>query len=154
MGVDRKGPSQIRERPGDPKPLWGITSTKGPIPEDGRVPVANADDLRDASPWNPMTDPTDLKVMGKLLEELGELTSAVSRCVIQGIDEVEPETLKPNRRWLEDEIADVLATIGLATVRFGIIPDHNRINRKKAHLQQWYSYPPPEAPKDNGGTHV
>jgi hypothetical protein len=28
----------------------------------------------------------------------------------------------------------------LATVRFGIIPDHNRINRKKAHLQQWYSY--------------
>lgn len=61
------------------------------------------------SPWFPETDLNTVRALGKTLEELGECTSAVSRCLIQGVEECEPVTGKPNRRWLEQEIADVLA---------------------------------------------
>lgn len=103
--------------------------------------MANADDLRDASPWQPMSDPLDLAHLGKLGEECGELSAAINRCVIQGIDECEPVTLKPNRQWLEDEIADVMAGMRLAVKRFDL--DLRRIDkradRKTAHLQQWHA---------------
>jgi hypothetical protein len=61
------------------------------------------------NPWRPMTRPIDLKHLGKLGEESNELGAAISRCIIQGIDEREPVTGKPNRQWLAEEIADVLA---------------------------------------------
>lgn len=92
------------------------------------------------NPWNPLTDKLDLKVLGKLGEETGELSSAVSRCIIQGVDEVEPVTKKPNRKWLEDEIADVLGNIELVIEHFGL--DANRIQErkedKKVHLTAWH----------------
>jgi NTP pyrophosphatase (non-canonical NTP hydrolase) len=93
-----------------------------------------------ASPWHPMTDAVDLKHLGKLSEELGEAIAAVSRCVIQGIDEVEPVTGKINRRWLEDELADVLANIGLCNehFRFDATRMLERIERKKKHLRGWH----------------
>lgn len=80
--------------------------------------MANADDLRDASPWHPMSDAVDLKHLGKLAEELSEAGAAVARCIIQGIDEAEPVTGKINRQWLQDELADVQANIGLVIERF------------------------------------
>lgn len=102
--------------------------------------MSDADDLRDANPWQPMTSPIDLKHLGKLAEELGECSSAVSRCIIQGIDEREPITGKLNREWLEDEIADVMGNIGLVCEHFKLdgIRMSLRSQKKKAHLRQWH----------------
>lgn len=72
------------------------------------------------SPWVPMKRAIDLKHLGKLAEELNECGAAVARCIIQGIDESEPVTGKPNREWLEDELADVLANLMLVGDHFGL----------------------------------
>lgn len=107
-------------------------------------PLHKPDDPRTSwalNPWRPMSVAIDLKHLGKLNEELGEATSAVSRCIIQGIDESEPVTGKLNRAWLEDECADVLANIELVINHFGL--DYarmlTRVERKKAHLRGWHS---------------
>lgn len=77
-----------------------------------------ADGTERPSKWIPMTNLVDLAHLGKLGEECGELSSIVSRCIIQGIDECDPETGKPNRLALEEEIADVMAMAELAIFRF------------------------------------
>ena len=79
-------------------------------------------------PWRPMTDPVDLKVVGKLIEELGECVAAAARCQIQGIDESEPTTGVVNRVWLEDEIADVQCNIRIVVGRFKL--DMDRIQAR------------------------
>lgn len=93
------------------------------------------------NPWVPMSKPIDLKHLGKLAEELNEAGSAVARCIIQGIDECEPVTLKRNREWLEDELADVTANIGLVTDHFDL--DRGRMQtraaRKMTHLRAWHT---------------
>jgi|ERR1043166_38391 NTP pyrophosphatase (non-canonical NTP hydrolase) len=93
------------------------------------------------NPWRPMTRPIDLKHLGKFAEELGEAVSAVQRCIIQGIDEKEPITGKPNRQWLQDEIADVLANIDLVIAHFELSRADIvvRMERKKIHLRGWHS---------------
>jgi hypothetical protein len=80
------------------------------------------------NPWHPITDPTTLKVLGKLAEELGECSAATARCIIQGLDEREPVTGKINREWLEDEISDVIAGVYLAVEKFGL-------NQKRIELR-------------------
>jgi NTP pyrophosphatase (non-canonical NTP hydrolase) len=71
--------------------------------------------------WVPMADFADVACLGKLIEEANELAGIAARCIIQGgLDKIEPVTHKPNRRALEDEIADVLALIALTTSRFGL----------------------------------
>lgn len=91
-------------------------------------------------PWHPMTDPQDLKTLGKLGEELGECQAAAMRCLVQGIDEKEPKTGKVNRHWLEDEIADVAVNMTLVIERFGL--DEARINKraeaKEPLLRAWH----------------
>lgn len=105
--------------------------------------MTDADHLRDANPWHPITDAVDLKHLGKLGEEAGELVSAASRCTIQGIDEREPVTGKINREWLEDEIADVRANSELVIQRFNL--DEARIaaraEKKKRYLRLWHDMP-------------
>jgi hypothetical protein len=95
------------------------------------------------NPWSPLTDPVQLKVIGKALEETNELGNALARVLIQGIDECEPTTGKPNREWLEDEGADVMATLGLVIERFGL--DYNRMMQrsldKAERLQTWFEMP-------------
>lgn len=97
-------------------------------------------DLNDPNPWHPMTNSVDLKYLGKLAEELGEAQSAVARCIIQGIEEEEPVTGKINRKWLEDELADVMANINLVTLRFELDEDqmNKRMERKARQLKQWH----------------
>lgn len=93
-------------------------------------------------PWHPMSDPVDLKILGKALEELGELSSAISRCLIQGIDELEPTTGKPNRQWLKEEIVDVMVNIRLIDERFmlDLMDDEGlaRFEHKEAELRLWH----------------
>lgn len=93
------------------------------------------------NPWAPMTDPLDIAHLGKLGEELSEGGSAASRCLIQGIDECEPVTGKPNREWLEDELADIAANAGLVIERYGLNIDRMeaRIETKRAHLRGWHA---------------
>lgn len=92
-------------------------------------------------PWRPMTNARDLKTIGKLGEELGECQAAAMRCLIQGIDEREPETGYLNRHWLEDEVADVLVNAELVITRFGL--DKDRIEKrsaaKKPLLLAWHN---------------
>lgn len=61
------------------------------------------------NPWQVETNPLRLRRFGKLGEELGELQAVVSRCVIQGIDAVDPSSGKTNRQRLMAEMADVYA---------------------------------------------
>lgn len=102
--------------------------------------MVEIDDLMDPSPWHPITDTVDLKHLGKLGEELGEATAAVSRCIIQGVDEEDPVTGRLNREWLEDELADVIANINLVALRFEL--DEDRMNERAAvkaiHLKKWH----------------
>lgn len=95
----------------------------------------------DPSPWVPMSEPIDIKHIGKLIEELGECVSAAARALIQGIDSREPVTGKVNLEWLEDEFADVQANITLNLLHFGL--DTKRIGaraqRKMEHLRKWHA---------------
>jgi NTP pyrophosphatase (non-canonical NTP hydrolase) len=107
-------------------------------------PLHNPDDPRTSwalNPWRPMSKPIDLKHLGKLAEELGEASSAVARCIIQGIDESEPITGKSNRQWLEEELADVLANIMLVVGHFSLDQAAMGVReaRKIEHLQGWHS---------------
>ena len=78
--------------------------------------------------WVPTTNVGELRVLGKAAEEAGELTSALSRCIIQGVDGREPTTDKPNRLWLQEEIADVYATLEL--LERELFLDTNAIQRR------------------------
>lgn len=91
-----------------------------------------------ANPWQPMTKPIDLKHLGKLIEELGELQAALARCIVQGIDECEPVTGKPNRQWLIEELSDVYAGIHLLNRHFDVPIDMARYNRKVEMLKSWH----------------
>lgn len=93
------------------------------------------------NPWQPITDAKDLKHLGKLSEEVGELGAAIARCIIQGIDESEPVTGKVNRVWLEDEIADVLANVGLVASHFNLdmVRMEARSNEKATKLLTWHN---------------
>lgn len=96
----------------------------------------------DPNPWTPMSAPIDVKHLGKLAEELNEAGQATARCLIQGIDEVEPTTKYPNRLWLEDELADVLANVELVIEHFKL--DKSRIavrsGRKQSYLRRWHAF--------------
>jgi NTP pyrophosphatase (non-canonical NTP hydrolase) len=93
------------------------------------------------NPWTPMTDQVSVKILGKLAEELGELTAAVSRCLIQGIAESEPVTGKPNRQWLEEEIADVVAGLTMTMQHFQLDVEKcdSRSLRKMENLAAWHA---------------
>jgi NTP pyrophosphatase (non-canonical NTP hydrolase) len=88
-----------------------------------------------------MSRPIDLKHLGKLAEELGEAQAAVARRIIQGIDERKPVAGKPNREWLEDELADVLANLLLVGEHFGLdnLRMAARAERKTEHLRRWHA---------------
>lgn len=95
------------------------------------------------SPWVPESDPRRAKVLGKAVEESGEYTSALARCLIQGIDECEPVTKKPNKLWLEEEAADALATLRHVIETFGLDESFiaARFQKKYDQLQTWFVMP-------------
>lgn len=80
--------------------------------------------------WTPTTDLMTLRRMGKIIEELNELSCVAARCIIQGIDERDPRTQELNRDRLTDEIADVIAQIGCTIAAFNL--DTERIEARTA----------------------
>ncbi len=61
------------------------------------------------TPWFPETNLVRCGVLGKSVEELGELITIIGRIQIQGIDGKDPKTGKPNKQALSEEVGDVLA---------------------------------------------
>lgn len=96
--------------------------------------------VKEVNSWVPMTNLLDLTHLGKLGEGVGECSAAVSRCIIQGIDSAEPVTGKINRRWLEEEIADVIANTGLVVWHFSLSLDfiEARVAEKRERLVKWH----------------
>jgi hypothetical protein len=80
-------------------------------------------------------------ILGKTIEELGELTAALARAQIQGVDEVHPVTGKSNRVWIEEEIQDVLNMIDFCPranrTSEDRIASRQRRQRKFQHIDQW-----------------
>ena len=92
-------------------------------------------------PWYPETETNRVRALGKALEELGELVSATARCLIQGIDEREPVTGKPNRQWLEQEVADVRTQCAILVETFDLDTQAiaTRTRKKYDQMQEWRS---------------
>jgi len=92
-----------------------------------------------APAWQPMQDPSDIRHLTKLLEELGELTAAASRCLHQGMDGKEPVTGRVNRQWLEDEAADVRAVMIAVQGHFHLDKTQmaERVIWKFSKLREW-----------------
>lgn len=105
------------------------------------------------NPWQPERDPVNLAVLGKAIEEMGEAISMLGRCIIQGIEEAEPVTGKPNRVALEDELADVAATAAMVVERFKLHTDRmsGRVAAKTDHLTRWHALIEP-GPSEAGTT--
>jgi len=99
-------------------------------------------DIADHEPslWIPITDPITLAHLGKLGEELGECSAIVSRCIIQGMDGVDPSSGKINRDALRDELADVNAMTRLASELFALPLDtmQTRVQRKMKMKRTWH----------------
>lgn len=104
--------------------------------------------MREAlNPWHPITDSVDLKHLGKLSEEINEqievlskLGKVVSRCIIQGMDGSNPADGKSNKRWLEEEIADVVGNSELVIERMNLdkLFIRERADDKKIRLRTWH----------------
>lgn len=99
-----------------------------------------------AQPWWPVTDPLDVKHLGKAVEETGELVSIMGRILTQGVDGVDPKSGKCNRVAMEDEIADVIAKVESLCERFSL--DVDRINRRKLEKREfhrvWFTWDRPD----------
>lgn len=108
------------------------------------------------SPWVPETHIETQKRLGKALEEGGEYVSAVARCLIQGINEREPVTGKPNRQWLMEEMADVLATLSLLIEGFKLNKAFisKRVEKKREQLKTWFAMDPGIYPCDKYGNPI
>lgn len=91
------------------------------------------------APWKPITNPVDLAILGKLQEELGELQSIVARIIIQGMNEVDPDTNIINRKQMEDEIADVYALCKIVTGVYFLnnLAMNIRTKEKMIHIRNW-----------------
>jgi hypothetical protein len=103
------------------------------------------------SPWISEQDPVRRAALGKLAEELGECVAAVSRCLIQGVDEHEPVTKVPNLRWLENELADVEAAIAVLRERlpFDLARTDERRTLKADHFRRWHAQIAPDEAWDD-----
>ena len=92
------------------------------------------------SNWVPIGNKRDLAALSKLGEEVNELGAIICRAIAQGgLDKLDPETGKPNRVALEEEIADVRA---LSLLCIGIFKlDSTLINHREwlklQHKIEW-----------------
>ena len=91
------------------------------------------------SPWLPEQNRLRLAILGKLAEEASELSARASRCIIQGLDERDPDSGLLNSEELRREVADVLACIEMLRSRMGLRADEGRLARKFAGFKRWHS---------------
>lgn len=120
----------------------GLGQRVGVELDDGTVFWAEEKDRQPKEPnfWMPMTSALSVQHLNKLCEEGGELISAASRCLAQGIHEAHPISGKLNKRWLEEEIADVEAMIRHVKDRFRLSEAFiaERVERKFEYNKKWF----------------
>lgn len=91
------------------------------------------------SAWHVETDKLRLRKLGKALEELSELSNVLARCIIQGVDEIDPSSGKVNRKRMQDEVADVFTQLAGLIDTFEL--DHAeliaRSKYKKDSMDTW-----------------
>jgi len=90
------------------------------------------------SPWWPEQDQLRLAVLGKLVEECNELGARAARCIIHGLDEVDPDTGRTNREELERESADVDACILVARETLDLDAMPTRALGKRQGFRRWH----------------
>jgi len=85
--------------------------------------------------------PGNLVLRADLVRALGDCIAATSRCLIQGIEECEPVTKKPNLEWLSESIGGVQALCDdmIAEQSMSRSAIAARIERKKKHLRMWHT---------------
>lgn len=88
--------------------------------------------------WLPEQDRHRLAVLGKLAEEAGELAARASRCIIQGLDAIDPASGRSNREELAREMADVDACTVQALKRLEIEHMMDRARDKYAGFNRWH----------------
>lgn len=110
------------------------------------------------SPWKPEPDLLIHQALGKACEEASELANILARCLIQGLNESEPVTGKPNRKSLFEEIADVDAAIQWLRELVNDEYDGDRADRKLNGFRRWQrmleadmSSPPVDSRPVDGG---
>lgn len=105
------------------------------------------DPARIKPPYRPTFLPERRNAMiGKLGEECSELAAKCFRAMIQGLDELDPDTGRTNISQLQDEIADVAAQITLAQ-QYLALDSHqlkDRARRKVAFKRPWIEALPDE----------
>lgn len=89
--------------------------------------------------WHVETDPLTKRRLGKALEELSELSNVLARCLIQGVDEVDPSSGEVNRDRMWKEIADVKTQLGFLVEHFNLNSDKidKRILNKIGSMLEW-----------------
>lgn len=90
------------------------------------------------SPWMPEQDRIRLAVLGKLIEECNELSARAARCIIQGIDETDPDTGRTNRAELAREVADVWACLNVLVAAEDVRADGARLHGKVVGFGRWH----------------
>ncbi|AID18376.1 hypothetical protein PPF1_63 [Rhizobium phage vB_RleM_PPF1] len=93
--------------------------------------------MSDITLWKPEPDVLLHQGLGKACEEAGELTKILARCLIQGIDGVDPGTGKSNRQALFDEIADIDAAVRWLRELVNDQYDAARADRKLNGFRLW-----------------
>lgn len=95
--------------------------------------------MADITLWLPETRTVIHQALGKAAEESAELSKIAVRCMIQGLDAVDPVTGKPNRKSLADELADVEATTEWLFELLSLdVEAHNaRATRKLEGFRRW-----------------
>lgn len=89
--------------------------------------------------WHVETDKFRIRRLGKALEELGELTSVLARCIIQGVDEVDPSSGEVNRLRMQKEGADVYTQLSHLVDAFDLDQSDmlDRIGYKTDSMATW-----------------
>jgi len=77
----------------------------------------------------------------KLMEECGELTAIAAKKVAFMHTDVHPDGAGSMKQRLEEEVADVIAAIGLVCQTFGLNEEHimTRTEKKLALFKKWHA---------------
>lgn len=118
-----------------PTSVPALAATPVVAPEAGRAATS-------MTKWQHTTEPLHVRRLGKTGEELAELAAVVSRCLIQGIDEIDPSSGKTNRQRFIDETADVRAQLNCNDRAFGlpVAEIAARVAKKEAWMAEWESH--------------
>lgn len=89
----------------------------------------------------PIIADNDREFLAQLIKRLADCGSAVSRCIIQGVDEREPVTGKLNRDWLRETLSAAIEMTRLISVRFGLdaAAMAARAEKKMTYQRQWHA---------------